>query len=254
METVEEVVKYGRGRPRKGEIRPKKPVEIQEKPVEIHEEKPVPGKKRMEVPKKRKRIRCKLGRPKRLGEMDSILEPNIAKMICHAIRIGSCPEVAAESVGINRQTLVEWLKRGTEALAREDPNDRLYIKFALEVRRALAAAETRDLKRIDNAADKHWQAAAWKLERRTFERWGPKHRQEITGPGGAPIQAHFTVDALDLSLEVRKQILEAIRNKNQKMLAQKLPAMEEINEVREDPENVMELLNSLPEVDIIEEN
>jgi len=40
---------------------------------------------------------------------------------------------------------------------------------------------------IETAAPRNWQAAAWWLERKNYDRWGRKERTELVGEGGGPV-------------------------------------------------------------------
>jgi hypothetical protein len=86
--------------------------------------------------------------------------------------------------GVSNQNQVEWLKRGARA------SKGVYREFSDAVEKALADSEAADVARISKAVEQgHWQAAAWRLERKHPERWGRKDRlqAEISGPGGGPI-------------------------------------------------------------------
>ncbi len=69
--------------------------------------------------------------------------------------------------GVSKVTLYGWLKLG----AREEEGP--HVEFLNAVEKAQAEAEMRDLDRVDAAAEAGaWQAAAWRLERRSPQRWG----------------------------------------------------------------------------------
>jgi transposase len=103
------------------------------------------------------------------------LDQETSDRICTAIKRGNYIETAAAVAGIHKDTLYEWLKRGR----REE--DGIYHEFVEAIDLALAEAEAKALKTIEDASADHWQAAAWRLERRFPERWGRK-RLEITFP------------------------------------------------------------------------
>jgi transposase len=103
------------------------------------------------------------------------LDADTSDRICSAIRGGNYIETAAAVAGIHRDTLYTWLKRG------RTEEDGIHRDFVLAVDEALANAEKNALRTIEDASDEHWQAAAWRLERRFPERWGRK-RLEITFP------------------------------------------------------------------------
>jgi len=121
----------------------------------------------------------------------SKLTPEVQETICRAIRRGCYIETAAALGGIHKDTFYEWLKRGNRQSKGK------YREFSDAVKKALAEAESRELKIIDKAAQGYtvvktkrvehpdgkveetheeshrfnWQAAAWKLERCFPDRW-----------------------------------------------------------------------------------
>jgi hypothetical protein len=70
--------------------------------------------------------------------------------------------------GIHKSTLYDWLRRGSRCTSG------IYRSFSDAVGQALADSELKSLHQIDEAANFHWQAAAWRLERRFPRRWGRK--------------------------------------------------------------------------------
>lgn len=107
------------------------------------------------------------------------LTPELQETIVGALRAGNYLETAAALVGIHHDTLREWVKKGR----RGDPR---YEAFSAAVSQAIASAEARDLAVIGKAAGEHWQAAAWRLERRFNDRWGRKNDVSLSGKNGAP--------------------------------------------------------------------
>jgi hypothetical protein len=99
--------------------------------------------------------------------------PEVRDKIVQAIRAGNYIETAAAYAGIAKDTLYAWLRRGAAGTEPE------YSEFAAAVEQALASAETRDVALIGQAAEKEWQAAAWRLERKFPDRWGRKYRHEL---------------------------------------------------------------------------
>jgi len=113
------------------------------------------------------------------------ITPEITKTICDAIRVGAYMETAAVYAGVPKDTFHDWMFKGArhnrgmkgyEAFVEEG-------KFSQELQKALAESELRDVTRIDKAANKNWQAAAWKLERRFGKRWGRKDKIDIEHSG-----------------------------------------------------------------------
>jgi transposase len=120
------------------------------------------------------------------------LTPKVQEIIVSAIAAGNYAETAAQAAGIGKTTLYRWLEQA------EDENaDHIYRDFRDAVEKAKAEAEERDLKVITQAAhDGSWQAAAWKLERRTPHKWGRVNRTEISGPEGKPVEVRTSVEAI----------------------------------------------------------
>jgi transposase len=120
------------------------------------------------------------------------LTPKVQEIIVSAIAAGNYAETAAQAAGIGKTTLYRWLEQA------EDENaDQIYRDFRDAVEKAKAEAEERDLKVITQAAhDGSWQAAAWKLERRTPHKWGRVNRTEISGPEGKPVEVRTSVEAI----------------------------------------------------------
>jgi len=94
------------------------------------------------------------------------LTPATAARIAAAVAAGAPRAAAAQSAGVSVSALLSWLARGR----REESG---VFKDLLE---AVKAAEANfvvlAVGQIRLAADKHWQAAAWLLERRHPELFG----------------------------------------------------------------------------------
>ena len=116
----------------------------------------------------------KTGRP-------SKLTADIQNKIIEAIRAGAYVETAAAYAGINKSTFYDWLKKGARGL------DPAFVEFSNAIERALASSEMRDIVTITKAADVHWQAAAWRLERKHPNRWGRRQHVELSGADGGPV-------------------------------------------------------------------
>jgi len=101
---------------------------------------------------------------------DCKLTPEVTEIIVQFIEKGNTYETAAQAVGICRQTLHNWMKRGEK----EEPD---FLRFLQDIKKAKAKAETKHIEIIEKAMDKNWQAAAWWLERSNKEQWGM--RQEV---------------------------------------------------------------------------
>ena len=88
----------------------------------------------------------------------------IVKELIKYIESGNYIETACDAVGIAKSTFYEWVKEKAD--------------FSNAVKKAESQAIARNLTIIQIAAKKSWQAAAWFLERKDYERWG---RKELVG-------------------------------------------------------------------------
>lgn len=110
------------------------------------------------------------------------LTPETQDRIVQAIQAGNYIEVAAQYAGISKGTLYRWLQQADDPTA-----DDIYRDFRDAVESARATAEIRNVTLIQKAAnDGTWQAAAWYLERTSWQRWG--RRTMVTGDAGEAIK------------------------------------------------------------------
>ena len=87
------------------------------------------------------------------------LTPDVQKRICDAIAIGATYDLAAKYGGVTYETLNQWRKTKPQ--------------FSEAVKEAEGRAAVGWLAKIEQAANQgHWQAAAWKLERRYPQEYG----------------------------------------------------------------------------------
>jgi len=128
----------------------------------------------------------------------TILTETIQARMVQAIEGGNYAPTAAEYAGIGVSTHYDWLKKGESG---ESP----YAEYLEAIKKAEAVAEVRNVTLIQNAAANTWTAAAWYLERKHWDRWGKKDRNqiELTGANGQPIEINSTqVDARTALLEM----------------------------------------------------
>lgn len=95
------------------------------------------------------------GRPTKLNAL-------VAKRICAAVRRGNTRKDAAECAGVDVRTFQEWLARGRTG----KPEDESFRILFRAVKRAESQFVDDNIKVIQRAKKKSWQASAWLLERR----------------------------------------------------------------------------------------
>lgn len=123
------------------------------------------------------------------------LTPELQAEICKVLAAGNYLETACAYVGLSRITVRTWMKAG----ARQKKGH--YREFLNAIKKAMAQAELSDVATIKAAAKDQWQAAAWRLERKNYKRWGRKDRQELTGKDGGAVKVQTTQDITDEQLE-----------------------------------------------------
>ena len=106
----------------------------------------------------------------------SKLTPQVQAAIVASIANGATRQAAADLAGIGAATVREWIARG-EGRDPDRPATPELEDFAAEVRRAEASLEIRCVETI--LESDNWRAAAWLLERRFPDRWGPSARHEV---------------------------------------------------------------------------
>jgi transposase len=92
-------------------------------------------------------------------------------------------ESVADYLGISRETIRQWCKRGRKEQkrlrnpkAKQRPKEAIYLQFIGVYKKALAEGEIHDAGVIKKASLDQWQAAAWRLERRFPGHWGRKDK------------------------------------------------------------------------------
>lgn len=92
------------------------------------------------------------------------LTPDVQKRLVDAVQYGATYEFACLYGGIGYSTFREWMLHGESDEA--DGRDTPFTEFLEAIKRAEGTAVVKWLLLIETAAEEHWQAAAWKLERR----------------------------------------------------------------------------------------
>ena len=112
----------------------------------------------------------------------ALLTPEREKRLFEAMEIGTTYTCAAGLAGISFDTFNRWRKQGQQEDAAPEFRD-----FCDRLRMAEARAEYVMVRKIYQAADKYWPAAAWMLERKYPATWGKKDQITVAATAeGAP--------------------------------------------------------------------
>ena len=103
--------------------------------------------------------------------------PELVNELIKYIEAGNYIITACDAVGIHKDTFFDWLKEKSD--------------FSDSIKKAESKAIARNVMIIQKAAQTSWQAAAWFLERKDYERWGRK--ELVGGIADKPIKAVFKV-------------------------------------------------------------
>ena len=132
------------------------------------------------------------------------LNLEIQNELCDLIEKGNYIETASAIVGISKNTLYDWLKRGRRGKEQLEKGEKLnkselpFIDFSDAVEKAFAIGEAKDLEIIRKAAMEDWKASAWRLERRFPTKWGRKDKMDIA--------ANVQSEHREIELKIEKQI------------------------------------------------
>lgn len=114
------------------------------------------------------------------------LTPQLQDELCRVIAVGNYLETACAYVGLSCETVRSWMRRG----ARQKRG--VYRDFLAAIKKAMAQAEVRDVATIVQASSESWQAAAWRLERKHWKRWGRKDKVQSEVSGNQRIEVEYT--------------------------------------------------------------
>jgi hypothetical protein len=132
------------------------------------------------------------------------LTPETTKRICDAIKLGATYKDAANYGGIAYQTFNEWMTAGQDAKSGK------FAEFSDAVTRAEALGRVGLLTTIEQSARSgDWRAAAWKLERRDPEGYGP--RMKLTGDKEHPVEVADATLSDDQRVDRLITLLESAR-------------------------------------------
>jgi hypothetical protein len=136
--------------------------------------------------------------------------------IAKIIRDGNYAIVAAGASGICQKTYYVYIERGekvkealdngTESETTLSKKDTLYLHFLQSIEKASHDAEMQNVKNIQTAARNNWQASAWYLERKFFDRWGRK--ELLTHAGKVEVETKLSKAETD---RIREELAEILR-------------------------------------------
>lgn len=111
------------------------------------------------------------------GQPLKLLKAGVKDRLLFALDKGASYQIACGFAGITYTTLRRWVLRGEELadLTEEElaaHPDKIYHELVHAMREVESGAALKWLQKIDKAAEFHWQAAAWKLERRYPDQYG----------------------------------------------------------------------------------
>lgn len=134
--------------------------------------------------------------PKRGRGQPLTFTPAVGKAIVEIVREHGFDYLAAETIGVHRDTVADWRDRGKAG-------DQIFADFYIDLMQAKAEYIVARFKKID--AHKDWKAQAFVLER-LDRSLAQATRVEHSGRDGAPIQIAHTLTP-EQAAEFRKSIL-----------------------------------------------
>lgn len=103
------------------------------------------------------------------GRISDLTEEMTAEII-KVVSEGMPYKYAIESVGIAERTFFRWLARGRKETSG------IYWQFSQDIKKARSEAIKKNVKNVQDAGEKSWQASAWWLERQFPEEFGSDSR------------------------------------------------------------------------------
>jgi hypothetical protein len=117
----------------------------------------------------------KKSKSKKNQSRPSKLTPELQAEIILLIKMGNFVETTCGTVGINKSTFYDWMKKGKNS---NHPQNK-YRKFQEAVVQAMAWSEARDVALITTQSKYDWRAAAWILSRKHPDKWGKKKYEDF---------------------------------------------------------------------------
>jgi hypothetical protein len=135
-----------------------------------------------------------LYRARAVGRPSGLANATLVRTLLECLAAGNYMEVAAHIVGVSKQTIYNWLKRGEQG---EVP----YDLFLDAYKKATAIAEAdalTNVRRAGNTDPRYWAASMTFLERRFPERWARRRDAD----GGPKIVVQIGADPRDVRLQL----------------------------------------------------
>ena len=126
----------------------------------------------------------------------SMFTPATQQRILQLIKAGNYADTAAAACGVHRMSFNRWRADGekirgfiaTGQMVNPTAIEKELVSFCAAIEEAEGQAESRSIMLIGKAGETDWRAEAWRVARRSSNRWGERQSIEHTGPEGGPIQ------------------------------------------------------------------
>lgn len=138
------------------------------------------------------------------NHLPDVPSEQLIKAVCNLVKIGVHGDVACRVFGIQATTFRYWCEKAVDDMVK-GIQDSIFVRFIRALDIADAMDEATDIQLVTLGV-KHWQALAWKRERKSGVRWGQKIQMAIGGIEGMPIQTTI-VDRAAVSTEKGAEIL-----------------------------------------------
>lgn len=142
------------------------------------------------------------------GRRERLLTAALQDQIVMHLASGAFYDETAAAVGIGRTTFYSWLERGRRARDKAenggdlDPNEVAFHGFAEAVEQARGRAQVHAHATIRAAMPRHWQAAAWYLERTNPRRYARRTWSEEEVPTTEELEDAPSVEQVDQDAEL----------------------------------------------------
>jgi hypothetical protein len=123
------------------------------------------------------------------------------------LKAGNFVETSCGTVGINKYTFYDWIKKGKNS---NHPQNK-YRKFQEAVVQTMAWSEARDVALITKLSNDNWKAAAWMLSRQHPDKYGLKEYEDYDPDFTELDEDHLVISKTDLA--IIKEALDLIASK-----------------------------------------